>query len=268
MTYCVGMILDRGLVFMSDTRTNAGVDNISVFRKTRIWHEPGDRTIVLMSAGNLATTQSVIGRLDERDLAADARTIPILQQPTMFRTAELIGRLLRDEIQRQDGAAGPQAQGRFGASLILGGQIAGSEPRLFLIYPEGNFIEATPDTPFFQIGETKYGRPIIVRAYDRAMSFPEAVKLLTVSFDSTLKANLSVGLPLDVTVMERGTMEVVLSHRIAEDDPYFHMISKGWGAALSSALRGLPNPRLDSAHWQDDGVGDDLPSPTAPAPQD
>lgn len=266
MTYCVGMMLDRGLVFMSDTRTNAGVDNISVFRKTRVWSQPDDRTIVLMSAGNLATTQSVIGRLDERNLAADARTIPILQQPTMFRTAELIGELLRDEIQRQDRVSGPEMQGRFAASMILGGQIAGSEPRLFLIYPEGNFIEATADTPFFQIGETKYGRPIIVRAYDRTMTFAQAVKLLTVSFDSTLKANLSVGLPLDVTIMERDTMEVVLNHRITEDDPYFHMISRRWGQSLSDALRALPDPRLDSDHWQAEGKATDLPSPTAGVP--
>ncbi len=268
MTYCVGMILDRGLVFMSDTRTNAGVDNISVFRKTRVWHEPGQRTLVLMSAGNLATTQSVVAKLDERNRAADDRMLPILQQPTMFRTAELVGELLRDEIRRQDQASGPEMQGRFGASLILGGQVNGSEPRLFLIYPEGNFIEATPDTPFFQIGETKYGRPIIVRAYDRTMTFAEAVKLLTVSFDSTLKANLSVGLPLDVTIMERDTMELVLNHRITEDDPYFHMISRRWGQSLSDALRRLPDPNLSGDQWQVEGEATDLPSPTAGAPKD
>ncbi len=250
MTYCVGMMLDRGLVFMSDTRTNAGVDNISVFRKTRIWHEPGERTVVLMSAGNLATTQSVVARLDERNRHTDDRTIPMMQQPTMFLTAEMVGQILREEIQRQDAVSGPEMQGRFAASLILGGQIHGSEPRLFHIYPEGNFIEATCDTPFFQIGETKYGRPIIVRAYDRRMTFPQAIKLLTVSFDSTLKANLSVGLPLDLTIMERDSMEVVLNHRLTEDDPYFHMISSRWGQSLSEALRGLPDPQLDAEGWQ------------------
>lgn len=249
MTYCVGMMLDQGLMFMSDTRTNAGVDNVSVFRKTRIWHEPGERTLVLLSAGNLATTQSVIGRLDERNVAPNARSIPLLQQPSMFTTAELIGTTLRDEIKRQDAASGPNAQGVFGASFILGGQIAGAEPRLFLIYPEGNFIEATPDTPFFQIGETKYGRPIIVRAYDPAMGFDAAVKLLTVSFDSTIKANLSVGLPLDVTIMENDSMDITLSRRITEDDPYYRMISNRWGAALTETLRGLPNPALAGEDW-------------------
>ena len=243
MTYCIAMMLDAGLVFMSDTRTNAGVDNISVFGKTRIWHEPGDRTLILMSAGNLATTQAVIGRLDERTTAPESRGQSLLHLPSMFSTAEMIGATLHDEIRRRGLMSGQDAQGQFSASLILGGQIAGAPPRLFLIYPEGNFIEATRDTPFFQIGETKYGRPIVVRAYRPDLSFAQAVKLLTVSFDSTIKANLSVGMPLDVTMMERDTMSVS-SLRMADTDPYYAMISAGWGNALRDALDALPDPEL------------------------
>ena len=247
MTYCVGMMLDGGLVFMSDTRTNAGVDNISVFGKTRVWHEPGDRTLVLLSAGNLATTQAVTGRLEERPIAPEGRSQSLMHLPSMFATAEMIGATLRDEIQRFDSAAGPAAQGQFSASLILGGQIAGGPPRLFLIYPEGNFIEATVDTPFFQIGETKYGRPIIVRAYRSDMTFDQAIKLLTVSFDSTIKANLSVGLPLDVTLVERDTLAVT-GARMTEGDPYYAMISSRWGEALSETLHALPDPAIARTH--------------------
>lgn len=246
MTYCVAMKLDRGIVFMSDTRTNAGVDNISVFAKTRIWHVPGDRTLVMMSAGNLATTQAVLGRLDDRNSAPDVRSVPLLSQPTMFSTAQMVGAQLREEIKRQDELAGGHTgTSKFNASLILGGHIEGSRPQLFHIYAEGNFIEATADTPFFQIGETKYGRPIIVRAYRPDMSFESAIKLLTVSFDSTIKANLSVGLPLDVTIMDSDTTEEVRSLRIQDSDPYYRLISTGWGEALTDALNKLPDPVLD-----------------------
>lgn len=243
MTYCVGMMLDRGLVFMSDTRTNAGVDNVSVFCKTRVWQQPGERTLVLMSAGNLATTQSVIGRIEERGLAPESRGQSLIELPSMFSTAEMIGEALRDEIRRRDHSAGQTAQGQFSASMILGGQIAGAPPRLFLIYPEGNFIEATSDTPFFQIGETKYGRPIIVRAYRPDLSFEKAIKLLTVSFDSTIKANLSVGLPVDVTLMERDSLTITRM-RMTETDPYYSMISSRWGQSLGEALNALPDPAM------------------------
>src|SRR5690606_16675950 len=187
-------------VLMSDTRTNSGVDNISVFRKMFHWSRPGERVIALMTAGNLATTQAGISKLEEREKEPGERRNSLLELPTMFQGAGAPGRLRREvgrETQHENGMHG---KGRFTASMILAGQIKGMEPRLFLIYPEGNFIEASWDTPFFQIGETKYGRPILIRGYDRAMSFEDAVKLLMVSFDSTLKANLSVGLPLDLMV--------------------------------------------------------------------
>ncbi len=223
MTYCVGMVLDKGLVLMSDTRTNSGVDNISVFRKMNRWCVPGERIISIMSAGNLATTQAVISQLEERNKAPEDRENNLLNLPTMFQVAIELGKLLRETIAATQADNG-SGKGRFTASLILAGQIAGMEPRLFMIYPEGNFIEASFDTPFFQIGETKYGRPILIRGYDRTMSFEDAIKLLTVSMDSTLKANLSVGLPLDLLVIERDRFEPAHERRIEQGDPYFESI--------------------------------------------
>jgi len=241
------MMLDRGLVLMSDTRTNSGVDNVSTFRKMYHWEEPGERIVALMTAGNLATTQSVISQLEERNKAPAERHNSLLEADTMFQVATLLGNLLRDTIQAQDANNGQDGSGAFTASIILTGQIKDMEPRLFLIYPEGNFIEASFDTPFFQIGETKYGRPIIVRAYNRAMSFEDAVKLLMVSFDSTLKANLSVGLPLDLLIIERDRFRPLHERRITGDDPYFQSISSRWGEALRQAFDSLPDYTFDAA---------------------
>ncbi|MFM7403316.1 MAG: peptidase [Erythrobacter sp.] len=240
MTYCVGMVLDKGLVLMSDTRTNSGVDNISTFRKLYHWSVPGERMIAVMTAGNLATTQAVISQLEERSKAPSERDNTLLKGPTMFQVATKVGRLLRntvDEVQRANGDGG---KGRFTATMIVAGQINGMQPRLFMIYPEGNFIEASWDTPFFQIGETKYGRPILIRGYDRTMSFEDAVKLLMVSFDSTLKANLSVGLPLDLLVIGKDQFSATHEHRVSAEDAYFDTISSGWGDALRSAFDSLP----------------------------
>ncbi|OCC25000.1 peptidase [Croceicoccus estronivorus] len=245
MTYCVGMMLDKGLVLMSDTRTNSGVDNISIFRKMFHWSVPGERIIAVMTAGNLATTQAVISQLEERSKAPSERQNSLLEAPTMFQVAVEIGKLLRETIQESQSDNGQSGEGRFTASMILAGQINGMEPRVFMIYPEGNFIEASFDTPFFQIGETKYGRPIIIRAYDRDMSFEDAVKLLMVSFDSTLKANLSVGMPLDLLVIERNKFEPVHERRIQLDDEYFQVISSNWGDALKAAFHSLPDYTFD-----------------------
>ena len=238
MTYCVGMMLKRGLVFMSDTRTNAGLDNISTFRKMTTWENPGERCITLMSAGNLATTQAVVSELDERLKAPSERAPSLLAVPSMFQAARLVGETLRDGIDRQ-AQSGQRADAAFNATLLLGGQIGDNPPRLFLIYPEGNFIEASADTPFFQTGEIKYGRPILVRAYDADMSFEEAMKLLLVSFDSTIKANLTVGLPFDFHCYEANSLRIGRSGRITADDPYFQTISQGWGQALKDTLDGL-----------------------------
>jgi putative proteasome-type protease len=235
------MTLTKGLVLMSDTRTNSGVDNISTFRKMFYWSVPGERVIAIMTSGNLATTQAVISQLEERNKAPADRHNSFLEAPSMFQVAVEVGRLLRETIQGSQADNGLEGEGRFTASLILAGQIRGMEPRLFMIYPEGNFIEASYDTPFFQTGETKYGRPIILRAYDHDMSFEDAVKLLMVSFDSTLKANLSVGMPLDLLVIERDRFEPLHERRIHADDEYFQAISSRWGDALKAAFHSLPD---------------------------
>jgi len=234
------MRLNRGLVFMSDTRTNAGVDNIATFTKMFTWATPGDRVITLMAAGNLATTQAVVSLLDERSKAPAERTPSILEAPSMFQVAQIIGDLVREVIQA-NAQTGQNADSAFNATFILGGQVTAGEPRLFMIYPEGNFIEASTDTPYFQIGETKYGRPILVRAYDPDMSFEDAIKLLMVSFDSTIKANLSVGLPLDLQTYDVDSFQIGQNKRIEPDDAYFQSISVGWGEALRNAFYSLPN---------------------------
>lgn len=239
MTYCVGMMLDKGLVFMSDTRTNAGLDNISTFGKMKIWETRGDRVITLLSAGNLATTQAVISELDERVKAHGERHPSILEMPSMYQVVRLVADTLRDVIGRNSDN-GQRADSAFNATVLLGGQISGGPPRLFLIYPEGNFIEAGTDTPFFQIGEIKYGRPILVRAYDPALSFEEAMKLLLVSFDSTVKANLSVGAPFDYHLYATDSLERGQTGRINQDDPYYLTVSQGWSDALKLALDSLP----------------------------
>ncbi len=240
MSYCVGIRLNKGLVFMSDTRTNAGVDNFSTFQKMFTWSEPGKRFITVMAAGNLATTQTVISLLDERTKAPEDRNPSIMKAPSIFQVAQIIGQTLRDVIQGSV-ALGQEATSTFDATIILGGQIETSEPRLFLIYPEGNFIEASEDTSYFQMGETKYGRPILVRAFDPDMAFEDAIKLLIVSFDSTIKANLSVGLPLDVQVYEKDSFTSGHNRRIEADDPYYQTIANGWSEALKEAFQSLPN---------------------------
>lgn len=225
---------------MSDTRTNAGLDNISTFKKMTIWDEPGDRVLTLMAAGNLATTQAVVSILEERSKLPGDRKPSLMQAPSMFQAACMVGDTLREVIKNHR-EGGQRADSSFDATLIFGGQIGDNPPRLFLIYPEGNFIEAGMDTPFFQIGEIKYGRPILVRAYDADMTFDSALKLLMVSFDSTLKANLSVGAPLDYFCYEKGSLKCEWGGRIKQDNPEFRKISTRWGDALKQALDTLPD---------------------------
>lgn len=244
MTYCVGLRLSKGLVFMSDTRTNAGVDNFSMTRKMFTWEVPGERMITLMTAGNLATTQTLISLLEERSKATVDRNPTILEEPSMFQVARLVGSTLKEVIE-QSSPSGQESSSKFRASVILGGQIEGSDPTLFLVYPEGNFVEVTEETPFFQIGEAKYGKPILVRAYDPNMSFEDAAKLLMVSFDSTIKSNLSVGMPLDLQTYQTDAFKVSSQTRIEADDGYYQMISDGWGDALRSAFHSLPSYKLD-----------------------
>lgn len=245
MTYCVALKLDAGLVFMSDTRTNAGVDNISVFRKMYTWERPGERVITLLCAGNLATTQAVVSMLDERTKSAEERAPSLLETASMFQTAQLVGATLKEAIQ-QNADTGQSADSSFNATFILGGQIKGTEPRLFMIYPEGNFIESSEDTPFFQIGETKYGKPILVRTFAPDMSFEDATKMLILSFDSTIKANLSVSLPLDLQFYEANSLTPGYKSRIQPDNAYYTALSNGWGDALRETFTKLPDFKRDS----------------------
>lgn len=244
MTYCVGLQLNRGLVFLSDTRTNAGVDNVSTYRKQFTWEVPGERAMVLMTAGNLATTQAVVSLLDERNLAPSDRDPTLLTVPSMFQAARLIGKTLKDVISDSSDEGPASASKTFGATMIFGGQIKGSPPRLFMIYPEGNFVEAQSDTPFFQIGETKYGRPILVRAFEPDMEFAAAVKLLMVSFDSTIRANLSVGTPLDLQILDADALKLGFHRRISEADEDWRAVSDGWSDALRQAFHSLPDVTL------------------------
>ncbi|HCR66747.1 MAG: peptidase [Oceanicaulis sp.] len=240
MTYCVGMRIDKGLVFMSDTRTNAGIDNVSTFKKMFAWSTPGERVIVIQTAGNLATTQAVISLLEERMKAPADRNPGILEVPTMFQVAKLVGDTLKEVVAAQSGQ-GPVADSAFSATIIVGGQIAGSEPRLFLVYPEGNFIEASDETPYFQIGETKYGRPILLRGYEPQMDFTDTVKLLMLSFESTLRANLSVGMPLDLLTYEADSLTLGQERRITSDDTYFQAIAEAWSDSIKASIKALPD---------------------------
>ena len=244
MSYCVGLKLSCGLVFMSDTLTNGGVDNISHYPKTFTWGVPGDRQIFLSTAGNLATSQAVLSKLTEQNEDSNEEISSILRVPSMFQVAQTVSRTLAEVI---DVTAKGQmvADSTFSATFILGGQIKGGKMSLYLIYPEGNFIEVSEERPFFQIGETKYGRPILVRAFDPEMGFADAVKLLMVSFDSTIKANLSVGLPLDLYFYNRDSILPARSMKIGSDNPYFNMVSHQWGEALKASLAALPEFSLD-----------------------
>ena len=239
MSYCVGLKLNCGLVFMSDTLTNGGLDNISHYPKTFTWGVPDDRQIFLSTAGNLATSQAVISTLSEQNESSSEETPSILRAPSMFQVAQTVSKTLAEVI----GVTAKEqmvADSTFSATFILGGQIKGSKMTLYLIYPEGNFIEVSEENPFFQIGETKYGRPILVRAFEPKMSFEDAVKLLMVSFDSTIKANLSVGLPLDLHIYDRDSILPAKSMKIERDNPYFNMVSHQWGEALKNSLAALP----------------------------
>jgi len=238
MTYCVAMRLDRGLVFAADTRTNAGVDNIAQYRKLHFWRQPGDRVIVLLSAGNLAVTQSVVSNLNEQLAAPEATGATLFTVPSMFRAARLVGDAVRD-VRRIDGDALEMTKAGFSASFILGGQIGTERPRLYQVYSEGNFIEATDDTPFLQIGEHKYGKPILDRVARPDMRLGEAAKLLLLSFESTLRSNLSVGMPIDILLYERDSLDVRRERRISQDDEYFRALSRSWSDALRAAFRDI-----------------------------
>ncbi len=236
MTYCVGLRLDNGIVFASDTRTNAGFDNIASFQKMHIWERERERVLVLLSAGNLAVTQAVVSLLNEHIAdGTDGDTHTLLSVSTLFQAARLVGSALREVHHMDSESFGHSAQA-FSASFILGGQIGKEEPRLFQIYNEGNFIEAGDETPFLQIGEHKYGKPILDRVAHPGMGLGEAAKLLLLSFDSTLRSNLSVGMPVDMLIYRAGSLVAQELRRIEQDDPYFRTLSADWSDALRDAF--------------------------------
>jgi putative proteasome-type protease len=237
MTYCVAMRLKEGLVFVSDTRTNAGVDHIATFRKMHIFERRGERSLVLLSSGNLATAQSVIGRLCEG--TRHEETPNLYSVTAMFGAAQLIGDTISDVILRSE-HHGQQCQGvDFGCNILLGGQIAGERPRLFHVYPQGNFIEATEDTPYFQIGESKYGKPILDRIINFDTPLDRATKCTLISFDSTIKSNMSVGMPLDFARYREDSFELQID-RFAEDDEYIRSLRLAWGGGLRKLFDELP----------------------------
>jgi putative proteasome-type protease len=240
MTYCVGLDLKDGMVLLSDTRTNAGVDNISTFSKMHVFEKKGDRVIVLLGAGNLATTQAVINLLNE-GVEIDGKVRTLSSVKTMFRAAELVGEAIR-RVYRIDGKSMEDHNISFDVSFLMGGQIKNGKLSLFEIYSAGNFIEATPDTPYLQIGEHKYGKPILDRTARYETELYDGVKLALVSMDSTLRSNLSVGLPIDLLVYRRDSLQIELKKRITESDDYFKMLRERWSAALREAYRTIPQP--------------------------
>jgi len=253
MTYCLGIRLNAGLVFLSDSRTNAGMDQISTFRKMMIYEKSGDRFMVMLSAGNLSISQSIRELLQVETLARgpDVEPLTIWNATSMFDVARVLGATVR-RVYLEDGAAFESAGIEFNASMILGGQIKGEAMRMFLVYAAGNFIEATRETCFFQIGESKYGKPVLDRLIVPTTPLDTAAKCALVSMDSTIKANLSVGLPLDLLVYREGTLQS--DHVVCIDDgnPYFEMIRSTWGQRLQELFDSLEDPS-----WE----GGDTPYP-------
>ncbi|HSF94765.1 MAG TPA: peptidase [Thermohalobaculum sp.] len=241
MTYCMALNVKAGLVMLADTRTNAGVDNISRFRKMFTWEVPGERAICLMTAGNLSITQGVVTRLDEAIERASAgeSVETILNAPTMFRIAQIVGEEMGAMQDRYRNALIGQGGGPD-ATILVAGQRAGGDHRLFMVYSAGNFIESTDDTPYFQIGEHKYGKPILDRVITQDTSLRRALKAAYVSMDSTLRSNLSVGMPLDLAVIPSGEFRFSVRRRIEVDDEEFSTTSQLWSEALREAFASIP----------------------------
>jgi putative proteasome-type protease len=246
MTYCIGVLLQEGLVMASDSRTHAGVDNFATFCKMTVFERPGDRVIVLLSSGSLAGTQAVISILKQRGESPDAATRSIWAARTMFDVTVMVSDAVRD-IERRDGEHLAKSSSPFNASFIIGGQLKGESPRLFRTFAEGNFIEAGPDTPFFQTGETKYGKPIIDRVIGPGTSLSDAMKCVLVSFDSTMRSNLSVGMPIDLACYATNDLKLTTHHRFAPGDPYFAALSKEWSDGVRQVFRSLTPVPQDSS---------------------
>ena len=237
MSYCVATMIDAGIVFASDSRTNAGVDNISTFRKMKTFVREGERVLVVINSGNLAVTQATINSLEQ---AIRHNIEPNLMNVySMYEVVELIGAALR-EVRHRDGPFLLENNVDGSANFIVGGQIAGEHQRLFLVYSEGNFIEATPETPYFQIGEVKYGKPIIDRVIRAETCMEDAIKCVLVSFDSTMRSNLSVGLPVDLACYKRESLQLGNIHRFDEQDAYMKLLRQSWGEGVRRAFAQLP----------------------------
>ncbi len=241
MTYCISVLLDKGMIFASDSRTNAGVDNFAKFCKMTVFERPGDRAIVLLSSGNLAGTQAVISLLDQR--CADGAAGPNLWGArSMFEVATLVSDAMR-QVERRDGEYLQESEIGFNASFIVGGQIGGEGLRLFRIYAEGNFIEAGVETTYFQTGETKYGKPVIDRVITRATDLADATKCVLVSFDSTMRSNLSVGMPIDLIFYVQDSLQLQRRRRFDEGDAYFTELTRAWVDGTRQVFRQLPDLR-------------------------
>ena len=242
MTYCAGILVDQGLVVIADTRTNAGLDNISVFRKLHLFETPGERVMVLATAGNLSVSQSVVSLLAEGLDNPETGEVETLEgAPTMFRAAQLIGRTVR-RVRAMHGPGLDEAKLPFEVSFLFGGQVAGGRLRLYMIYSAGNFIECGQEAPFLQIGEHKYGKPILDRAVGFSTELYDALKIGLISMDSTMRSNLAVGLPVDIAVIRRDAYVCEVAHRIEAGEPYFHDLRERWSSALRAAHIAIPRP--------------------------
>jgi len=240
VTYCIGILVEDGLVMLADTRTNAGLDNVSTFRKLHLFERQGEKQMALATAGNLAFTQTVVAHLrDGFDRGEGVETL--LDQSSMFAGAQFIGEVIR-HVYKVDGPSLEQAGHSFDISMLFGGQFRGAEPHLYMLYRAGNFIRATTDTPYLQVGEHKYGKPILDRAIKHDTRIDSAIKLALISMDSTMRSNLGVGLPLDLVVLRKDGPTWEIDHRIDAADPYFHDLSERWSAALRTAHRNIPAP--------------------------
>ena len=242
MTYCAGILVDQGLVMIADTRTNAGVDNISQYRKLHVFEQAGNRSLAICTAGNLSISQSALSLLREgRAHGDDGEVETLMSVPSMFRAAQLVGWALRKavaEVRDELEEAGVDWSARF----LFGGQIGRDPAALYLVYSQGNFIQCSEDTHFLQIGEHKYGKPILDRGITGDMDLYDALKLGLISFDSTMRSNLSVGAPLDLCVLRRDALELELRHRIEADEPYFHNLRERWSGALRQAHLDIERP--------------------------
>ena len=242
MTYCCGILVNEGLVMIADTRTNAGLDNVSTFRKLNVFEKPGRHVMMIASAGNLSVTQSVLNLINEGFANPETGLVERLEEmASLFDAALLIGRAVRKVRQLHD-TTFQQASIAFEVSFLFGGQIAGRRLRLFMIYAAGNFIECTQDAPFLQIGEHKYGKPILDRAIDYDMDIDDALKIGLISMDSTIKSNLGVGLPIDVAVVRRDRQKLAVAARIGSNDAYFNNLRESWSQALRDAHIAIPRP--------------------------